>query len=404
MRTSRVSAETAKVIAALAPRRSTRSMRTSTSANSANVEIKADVATSSPISSPLSSPVEDPLPYVPHVNLFRKRKFEEEEEEGSTTKSEIEAKVDNIYPRKARRQPAKRTKGPNGDVKIEPPANWEKIWSITHEMRKRNLAPVDTMGCESAAEESRSPLDKRFQTLIALMLSSQTKDTTTFAAMRNMQDNMPGGFTLSSVLKIAPEELNALICKVGFHNNKTKYIKATAEILARDFKGDIPDTIDGLISLPGVGPKMAYLCMSSAWERDEGIGVDVHVHRITNLWHWHPKPTRTPEETRLTLQEWLPKEKWHAINHLLVGFGQTICLPVGRKCGDCDLAKEGLCPSAVVPKVVKKRVKVERHDEEAVKTEVLTETRIKLEAVDENVPPLEMRNVGEAVVADIEGT
>lgn len=99
------------------------------------------------------------------------------------------------------------------------------------------------------------------------------------------------------------------------------------------------------MSLPGVGPKMAYLCMSSAWGRDEGIGVDVHVHRITNLWGWHK--TRTPEETRLSLEQWLPREKWHEINHLLVGFGQTICLPVGRRCGDCLLATEKLCPSAV---------------------------------------------------------
>ena len=61
----------------------------------------------------------------------------------------------------------------------------------------------------------------------------------------------------------------------------------------------------------------------------EGIGVDVHVHRITNLWGWHK--TQQPEQTRAALESWLPKEKWHDINNLLVGFGQTICLPVGRK-------------------------------------------------------------------------
>ena len=74
--------------------------------------------------------------------------------------------------------------------------------------------------------------------------------------------------------------------------------------------------------------------------------LDVHVHRITNLWSWHK--TNTPEETRASLEAWLPKEKWHHINHLLVGFGQTICLPVGRDCGKCTLAARGLCPSAVV--------------------------------------------------------
>lgn len=96
---------------------------------------------------------------------------------------------------------------------------------------------------------------------------------------------------------------------------------------------------------------MAYLCMSGAWGRDEGIGVDVHVHRITNLWGWHI--TKQPEGTRAALESWLPKDRWHDINNLLVGFGQTICLPVGRKCGECKLADRGLCPSAVVSKSAK---------------------------------------------------
>jgi len=111
-----------------------------------------------------------------------------------------------------------------------------------------------------------------------------------------------------------------------------------------------------LTSLPGVGPKMAYLCLSVAWGRDEGIGVDVHVHRITNLWGWND--TKQPEETRKALQSWLPRDRWHDINNLLVGFGQTICLPVGRKCGECKLADKGLCPSAVVSKTTKVKKEV----------------------------------------------
>jgi len=154
------------------------------------------------------------------------------------------------------------------------------------------------------------------------MLSSQTKDTVTAVAMKNLQDNLLGGFTLDSIIAVDPVTLNELIAKVGFHNNKTKFIKQTAVLLKEKWGGDIPETIEGMISLPGVGPKMAYLCMSAAWGRDEGIGVDVHVHRITNLWRWHgPKGTKTPEETRASLEAWLPKEKWHDINHLLVGFG-----------------------------------------------------------------------------------
>lgn len=285
-------------------------------------------------------------------------------------------------PKKARRQPAKPVKDVDGSVvKVEPPPNWDEVYKLTEEMRGLWQAPVDTMGCESLAEDRRTPRDKRFQTLIALMLSSQTKDGVTAAAMTNMQEELPGvssasilrrffvlgmlltylttkGFTLESMLAVEPAKLNSLIEKVGFHNNKTKYIKAAAEILATKHGSDIPDTIEGLVALPGVGPKMAYLCMSAAWGRDEGIGVDVHVHRITNLWGWHK--TQTPEQTRAALEGWLPREKWHDINHLLVGFGQTWCPPVGRKCEECKLAERGLCPSAVVKKSVKEKVKKEK--------------------------------------------
>ncbi|KAL8770638.1 MAG: hypothetical protein Q9209_003706 [Squamulea sp. 1 TL-2023] len=268
--------------------------------------------------------------------------------------------------KKGRKQPAKKVVDhESGEVTIHPPANWQEIYGLVQEMRRKVLAPVDTMGCESLAEDTRSPRDQRFQTLVALMLSSQTKDTATALAIRRLQTSLPPphGFTLEGILAIAPETLNTLIHPVGFHNNKTRYIKATALLLQSHFNSDIPTTIEGLISLPGVGPKMAYLCMSAAWGRDEGIGVDVHVHRITNLWGWCK--TRQPEETRKELEAWLPREKWHEINHLLVGFGQTICLPVGRKCGECMLSTRGLCPGAVKQTEVvvrRKRVKVEKGD------------------------------------------
>ncbi|TKA74748.1 hypothetical protein B0A49_02251, partial [Cryomyces minteri] len=192
----------------------------------------------------------------------------------AATDAEQDVLQNNAAPKKARRQPAKKVNAANGAVKVEPPPNWGEVYSLTAEMRSRILAPVDTMGCESLAEDNRSPHDRRFQTLVALMLSSQTKDTVTSVAMKNLQANLPGGFTLDSMIAVDPVLLDELIRKVGFHNNKTRYIKATALILKEKFNGDIPDTIEGLISLPGVGPKMAYLCMSAAWGRDEGIGVD----------------------------------------------------------------------------------------------------------------------------------
>ncbi|TLD28008.1 DNA glycosylase [Venturia nashicola] len=282
----------------------------------------------------------------PKTTLKRKRNAE-----ASTI---IKPEEGTLPAEKPRRKPTKKVKLEDGPVL--PPPDWERVYSLTQEMRANMQAPVDTMGCEQAANANASPKDQRLSTLIALMLSSQTKDPVTFAAIQTLESSLPGGLCLQALLDVEPGRLNQLIGKVGFHNNKTKYIKATALLLKDKFGGDIPETVEGLTSLPGVGPKMAYLTMSAAWGKDEGIGVDVHVHRITNLWGWHK--TTNPEDTRKRLEAWLPKDKWHEINHLLVGFGQMLCLPVGRKCGDCKLAEERLCPGAVTQ--VKREVTIKR--------------------------------------------
>ena len=390
MKTSRIARETAKVAGAISKtdhsqQRQTRAFTSSLQTFAANdLSLKAIELTSSthracdstsPASSDISrdgSDIED-LPFDSQSTLKRKRGHHSPATTISTAIStrasprkvavnsgnEAGGRV-----RKVKRQPAKRIAGKDGNLKFEAPADWEDIYNAVKEMRKDRLAPVDTMGCETLAEPHLSAVDKRFQTLIALMLSSQTKDTTNAIAMRRLQNELPApGLTLDNILNVEPAKLNEMIFVVGFHNNKTRYIKAAAQILHDEYKGDIPDTIDGLMGLPGVGPKMAYLCMSAAWGRTEGIGVDVHVHRITNLWGWHK--TKNPEDTRLTLQDWLPREKWHEINHLLVGFGQTICTPVGRKCEECTLSQRALCPSAVV----KKQSSVKRSRKATVKGE-----------------------------------
>jgi endonuclease-3 len=137
--------------------------------------------------------------------------------------------------------------------------------------------------------------------------------------------------------------------------------------------------------IQGVGPKMAYLCMSAAWGRTEGIGVDVHVHRITNLWGWHK--TKNPEETRLALQAWLPKELWHEINWLLVGFGQKTCLPVGRKCGECELGLNGLCRAAERSKVtLGRKIREEKIKVDKEGNVVEKERTVKVEQVSKEVP------------------
>lgn len=128
------------------------------------------------------------------------------------------------------------------------------------------------------------------------MLSAQTKDTVTSAAVIKLQNELPNGLCIESILDLDVTLLDQMIRTVGFHTKKAAYIKKTAEILRDNFEGDIPDTIEGLTSLPGVGPKMGYLTLQVAWNKNLGIGVDVHVHRITNRLGW--VSTKTPEETR----------------------------------------------------------------------------------------------------------
>lgn len=318
-------------------------------------------------------------------------KIEAEQLESSTTTL---ATIPSPSPRRARK-PARKTQDPaTGAETVAAPSDWEELYDAAKEMRLPGgaaaNAAVDTMGCERLALPTASARDQRFHTLVALMLSSQTKDTTNAAAMRRLQTELPAhgdgagpGLNLENMLAVAPERLNELIWAVGFHNNKTKYLKQAAVILRDEWAGDIPDSIEGLVSLPGVGPKMAHLCLSSAWGRTEGIGVDVHVHRITNLWGWHK--TKTPEETRLALQAWLPRDRWREINWLLVGLGQTVCAPVGRKCGDCNLGLDGLCKAADRAKVnqgrklreakVEAKVEVEE-DVKAVKLEETLEDAV----------------------------
>ncbi|MCD7470771.1 hypothetical protein HAX54_010881 [Datura stramonium] len=134
--------------------------------------------------------------------------------------------------------------------------------------------------------------------------------------------------------------LNSFYRQVGFYTRKARHLKQVAKICISKYDGDIPSTVDELLLLPGVGAKIAHLVMIMAWNKVEGICVDTHVHRVSNRLGWVSRPgtkqeTRSPEETRVSLQQWLPKEEWVSINLLLVGFGQTICTPLRPRCAKC---------------------------------------------------------------------
>ncbi|KAK6459162.1 DNA glycosylase [Scheffersomyces xylosifermentans] len=237
------------------------------------------------------------------------------------------------------------------------PKNWSSIYNEIVSMRSKFMAPVDTQGCERMPNtinpnvKTRNPRVYRFQLLISLMLSSQTKDEVNFQAMKNLQTGLlakgfADGLCIEAVLGLTEKEIDGYICKVGFHNRKSTYIKQACLILQEKFNGDIPKTIEDIVTLPGVGPKMGYLLLQNGWGINSGIGVDVHLHRLAQMWGWTSKNVKTPEHTRLELEKWLPEKYWADINPLLVGFGQVICVPRASNCDICSLGSKGLCKSS----------------------------------------------------------
>ncbi|XP_025909682.1 endonuclease III-like protein 1, partial [Nothoprocta perdicaria] len=221
------------------------------------------------------------------------------------------------------------------------PRRWRQQLERIRHMRSRRDAPVDRMGVQTCCDSGAAPQVMRYQVLLSLMLSSQTKDEVTSAAMQRLRQR---GLTVDSILQMDDATLGQIIYPVGFWRTKVKYIKQTTAILKEQYGGDIPSTVEELVKLPGVGPKMAHLAMHIAWNRVTGISVDTHVHRITNRLKWVKKETKSPEETRLALEDWLPRDLWKEINWLLVGFGQQTCLPVNPRCGEC--LNRDICPAA----------------------------------------------------------
>ena len=221
-----------------------------------------------------------------------------------------------------------------------PPKGWLEIWELVEELRADKSAPVDSDGGEVLPQKDLGEKVWRFQVLVALMLSSQTKDAVVGEAMRTLQKH---GLTVENIRQTSPEDLNALIRKVGFHNNKTKYLKQAVEVLAEKYDGDIPNTAKEMMELSGVGPKMAFIVENIVWGTQTGIGVDTHMHRMFNELKW--VDTKNPEQTRIELEAWLPQDKWASVNYLWVGFGQEVQQFKGKmleKAVDCSRPRDAL--------------------------------------------------------------
>ena len=171
-----------------------------------------------------------------------------------------------------------------------------------------------------------------FKILVACVLSLRTRDQTTAEASERL-------FALStdprSMTHLNVAIIEKAIVPVGFYRTKAKQIRELSKQICQEFQGAVPDTIEGLLQLPGVGRKTANLVRTVGYKKP-GICVDIHVHRICNRLGY--VATKTANETEGILRQKLPQKHWIRFNSLLVPFGQNQCTPISPRCSSCRIS------------------------------------------------------------------
>lgn len=170
-----------------------------------------------------------------------------------------------------------------------------------------------------------------FKILISTILSSRTRDETTTKVAKELFKVITKP---EDLLKFSLPELEKMLYPVGFYKNKAKYLSKLPHVLQAEFNNVIPEEIDELIKLPGVGRKTANLVRATAFNKP-AVCVDVHVHRIFN--RLGMIRTKNPLETEMTLREELPVKYWINFNSYFVAFGQDLCTPRKPKCSECPI-------------------------------------------------------------------
>lgn len=189
-------------------------------------------------------------------------------------------------------------------------------------------APVITL----LAEKGKDP----YKILIATILSLRTQDKTTHGALSRLFEAAP---TIEKLLSLEEAEIARLIYPVGFYRQKAGQLKQVASILKERYNGQVPNSEEELLDLPGVGRKTAALVLGKGFGIP-AVCVDTHVHRISN--RLGLVETKTPDQSQAALMALLPKPSWVEWNDMLVALGQTICHPTSPKCSVCPCGS--LCP------------------------------------------------------------
>jgi len=206
------------------------------------------------------------------------------------------------------------------------------------EMKKILSGMIDTMNSVkpprmTALKELHESETGPFSILIGTILSARTKDETTTKIVKALFSKYKNPKELANA-KI--KDVEKVIKSIGFYHVKSKRIIEVAKIIHTKYKGKVPDDLDTLVALPGVGRKTANCVLVYAYDKP-AIPVDIHVHRISN--RLGLVDTKNPEETEQELMKKIQKKYWLDINDTFVMFGQNICKPISPMCDVCKIKK-----------------------------------------------------------------
>lgn len=172
-----------------------------------------------------------------------------------------------------------------------------------------------------------------FKVLISTILTARTKDELTAKLLPKIFKRVG---TISQLKKISQKDLEEVLYPIGFYKTKAKHLRQLPAVLESEFGGVIPDTVEELVKLPGVGRKTANLVVSVAFNKP-AICVDVHVHRIVN--RLGLIRSKDPYDTEMQLRKKLAVKYWQKTNQYFVAYGQSICTPVSPFCSTCKIKK-----------------------------------------------------------------
>lgn len=205
----------------------------------------------------------------------------------------------------------------------------------------RSIRSMEEPAVEKISEATQ---EDPFQVLIATLLSAQTKDAVTAAASARL---FKVADTPAAMARLTIPRIERLIYPVSFYRNKARHVKEACRQILQEHGGRVPDTMEGLLTLAGVGRKTANLVLILSHASRDNICVDTHVHRISNRLGW--VRTRTPEQTEMALYDVVPRRWWPDVNLYLVTWGQNVCKPVYPRCTACVVAK--WCPRIGVTRI-----------------------------------------------------